>query len=74
MKEEELHLDWMLHLLDILDDMLPDCMKDWKVVEARHAKAWSGTYRDVPLLKRNYNVLHRLQFQNWQSQYAYDEV
>ena len=36
-------------------------MEEWKVVEARHAEAQSGTHRDVPLLKRKYNVLHRLQ-------------
>ena len=37
-------------------------MEEWKEVESRHAEAWSGgTYRDVLLLKRKYNVLHRLQ-------------
>ena len=33
----------MLHLLDILEDVLPVCMEEWKVVEARHTDAWSGT-------------------------------
>ena len=50
-----------LHMLDILEDVLPVCMEEWKVVKARHAEAWSGTHRDVPSLKRKYNVLHRLQ-------------
>ena len=50
-----------LNMLGILEDVLPVCMEEWKVIEARHAEAWSGTYRDVLLLNRKYNVFHRLQ-------------
>ena len=48
----------MLHLLDILEDILPVCMEEWK---ARHAEAWSESYRGIQLQKMKYNVFHRLQ-------------
>ena len=48
-----------MHLLDVIENILPVCQIEWDSVARDHEKAWPNERRNVQSLKRKFQILYR---------------